>query len=369
MKQITFIIIFILGLGSFSFGQSAFFTSSDSIEIKGSEVLGLHYVHKLKAKQTIYSLGKFFNRSVNEILQYNVKQRDHIYGIDEEILVAFDASVLLTNIDSPLFLHTPMLTVYYVVQPSDNLYRISREYFPQQMDHLMINNGLRSLNLDIGQKLIVGWIPLPLGSGKPRQYKHNPNTEILSVASISQLDHVFTNQNTIEKIKTATLEIESSESNEESVNNELKLVKILSQLDEASTAITEVGSVIEMSTEENNELVTDKLSVDEEKLAKENLKEKAAVSAPNFKSNSGIAIWDKQIKDDHNLFVLHKTAKVNSIIELHYPLLNTWVKAKVVGNIPKGIYPKEVDVIISPKVAKTLGVLDRRFQLDMKYYR
>ncbi len=359
MKQITFIIIFILGLGTFSYSQSTFFTSSDSIEIKGSDVLGLHYVHKLKAKQTIYSLGKFFNRSVNEILQYNVKQRDHIFSINEEILVAFDATVLLTDVDSPLFLHTPMLTVYYVVQPSDNLYRISREYFPQQMDHLMTNNGLRSFNLDVGQKLIVGWIPLPIGSGKPRQYKHNPNTEILSVASISQLDHILTSQDAIQKIKTATIVVESSQKTDESIDNELKLVKILSQIDESSST----------STALNPERMGDLTANEELAKAEEESKEKELIPLPNLKSNSGIAIWDNQIKDDHNLFVLHKSAKVNSIIELHYPLLNTSIKAKVVGNIPKGIYPREVDVIISPKVAKTLGVLDRRFQLDMKYYR
>jgi len=377
MKQFIFTLLLSISLGTISYSQSSFFKSTDSIAIQKNDVLGLHYVHKLKAKQTIYSLGKFFNSSVNEILQYNVKKPDHIFGIGDEVLLAFNADVLLTDLDSPIFDHTPMLTVYYIVQPKDNLFRISREYFPQQMDHLMTNNRLRSFNLDIGQKLIVGWIPLPMGSGEPHQYRPNRNAELVSVASISQIDNVLTHPETIDKIKQATVVVEESDNEELDSSEELKLVKILSDLefsnsDLAVNADTDILTDEDLVTIDNEDLAEkEEEGMIEEEIIEEGMEEVETkeVVAPLFHNRSGIAIWDKQIKDDQNLFVLHKSAKPNTIIELYYPLLNTHVQAKVVGNIPKGIYPKEVDVIISPKVAKTLGVIDGRFQIDMKFYR
>jgi hypothetical protein len=67
------------------------------------------------------------------------------------------------------------------------------------------------------------------------------------------------------------------------------------------------------------------------------------------------------------MFALHPTARVNSVIELHNPMMNRKVLAKVIGNIPPNTYPEEVKVIISPKTAKSLGVIDQRFFVKMRY--
>jgi len=84
-------------------------------------------------------------------------------------------------------------------------------------------------------------------------------------------------------------------------------------------------------------------------------------------SRRGIAIWNKEGKDQKNAFALHKTAKPNTIIELYNPVVRRKAYAKVIGSLPEDIYEDDVTLIISPKVAKSLGALDSRFTVEMKF--
>ncbi len=87
-----------------------------------------------------------------------------------------------------------------------------------------------------------------------------------------------------------------------------------------------------------------------------------------FKSEHGIAIWNKESSDRENLYAMHRTAKINSLIEIHNPLLNRTAFAKVVSRMTEGLYPDDVDIIITPRVADSLGMKDRRFRVLLKFY-
>ncbi|NNE14270.1 MAG: LysM peptidoglycan-binding domain-containing protein [Saprospiraceae bacterium] len=89
---------------------------------------------------------------------------------------------------------------------------------------------------------------------------------------------------------------------------------------------------------------------------------------PVIKNLKGIAIWEKADPNDDFLFVLHKYARVGSVIKLQHPVTKLIVVANVVDNLPSGIYPSDVDIIISKAVALRLGALETRFQVDMTYY-
>jgi hypothetical protein len=86
------------------------------------------------------------------------------------------------------------------------------------------------------------------------------------------------------------------------------------------------------------------------------------------KETKGIAIWDKNMTSGSGLIAIHPTARINSFIELFNPMFNRTVRAKVVGQMPPNRYPKDISIIVSPEVARQLGVLDRRFYVILRYY-
>lgn len=84
-----------------------------------------------------------------------------------------------------------------------------------------------------------------------------------------------------------------------------------------------------------------------------------------YTTQKGVAMWNKS-KNDPNLFVLHRNAPVNSYIELRNPMYGRTVQAKVVGTIPP-TYSEDIAVIVSQGVARSLGAIDGRFYVEMKY--
>lgn len=82
----------------------------------------------------------------------------------------------------------------------------------------------------------------------------------------------------------------------------------------------------------------------------------------------GIAFVNgKGSSGEGGMYVLHPDAKINSEIELHNPMRKRTVKAKVVGRIPEGTYNSDINVVLSSATAKSLGALDSRFRVEIKY--
>ncbi len=81
----------------------------------------------------------------------------------------------------------------------------------------------------------------------------------------------------------------------------------------------------------------------------------------------GLAYWENDGNDTPEFVVMHATAKVNSDIFLYNPMLRRRVRAKVVSQLPKNLYPSNVDVVISPSVALALGARDKKFLVEMSF--
>ncbi|HLF64521.1 MAG TPA: LysM peptidoglycan-binding domain-containing protein [Saprospiraceae bacterium] len=85
----------------------------------------------------------------------------------------------------------------------------------------------------------------------------------------------------------------------------------------------------------------------------------------HYAKQKGVAWWNKS-KQDPNLFVLHRMAPVNSLIEIRNPMFGRSVWAKVIGTIPP-TYPDDISVIVSQGIARTLGAIDGRFHVEISY--
>lgn len=79
-----------------------------------------------------------------------------------------------------------------------------------------------------------------------------------------------------------------------------------------------------------------------------------------LREQKGLAVWKPGNMQSH-YYVLHSTAKVGTYMEVTNPMLHRTLTAKVAGNIPPGLYQSHVGLVVSPSVARALGVLDQQF--------
>jgi LysM repeat protein len=80
----------------------------------------------------------------------------------------------------------------------------------------------------------------------------------------------------------------------------------------------------------------------------------------------GLAFWKPGSTEGH-YFVLHPTARVGSYMEVTNPMLHRTVTAKVAGHLNAALYPKNVGLVVSPSLARALGVLDQQFFARWRY--
>jgi hypothetical protein len=204
------------------------------------------------------------------------------------------------------------IPIYYKTLKGDNLFRIARIYFDQQIDHVMQQNKLSDYNLTPGQLILVGWM---------------------------------------EKYMPPQIDQERESEKEEIVELENRPVFIKTLEEEKQISEVEVPEYpveeIEGETEAVEEIVEEKTEV---KLSTQN----------------GLAIWNKS-SSASGLFALHSEAKAGTLIEVTNPQLNRKMLIKVIGKIPDNSYPANVRVILSPDAARELGALDERFYVKMKF--
>lgn len=85
-------------------------------------------------------------------------------------------------------------------------------------------------------------------------------------------------------------------------------------------------------------------------------------------SRKGPAVFIKGAKSTSDLFVMHRHAPIGSVVAVTNPMKRRTVYAKVVAKIPN-TYDANIEIVVSPKVGKMLGVRDQKFYVKTKYLR
>ena len=95
--------------------------------------------------------------------------------------------------------------------------------------------------------------------------------------------------------------------------------------------------------------------------------------AENFKKQAktveqrGAAFWQKKGNPNTELYCLHRSAKIGSVISITNGMNLKTVMAKVIGKIPEHAFGNEVIIIVAPSVAKQLAAKDDKFFVKIKY--
>lgn len=84
------------------------------------------------------------------------------------------------------------------------------------------------------------------------------------------------------------------------------------------------------------------------------------------KKERGLGVWMDSLGNGESL-ALHKTAPIGTILKITNPMNQSVTFAKVVGKFADNQDTQNAIVVISKSVATTIGLLDRRFQIELTY--
>lgn len=82
----------------------------------------------------------------------------------------------------------------------------------------------------------------------------------------------------------------------------------------------------------------------------------------------GAATSPKGKYDSSGFFCLHRSAPINSLVEVYNPNTRQTMYLKVSARLPQSVYDRNTLVVVSPLAAKALGALDDRFYVHLKHY-
>jgi len=115
----------------------------------------------------------------------------------------------------------------------------------------------------------------------------------------------------------------------------------------------------------NEIIVTDTVSGDS---TEENMEIPANRYGIREMTEKGIGVWiDDLSQEGGSMLALHKTAPIGTVIKITNPMTNRTTFAKVVGKFADSAETQNAIIVISKSAASLIGVLDRRFQVEIAY--
>lgn len=136
---------------------SPLLTSRDSLLL--TVEAGKKFIHHpIKSKQTLFSISRYYNIGLEELFEHNPAFRD-----DPTLRIGSRVKIPIPNkaikrYKSSSFVASQNTSIYYVVQPGDNLYQISKRYFEMPVDSIAKRNRLKNNAIRPGQRLQMGWM-------------------------------------------------------------------------------------------------------------------------------------------------------------------------------------------------------------------
>lgn len=106
------------------------------------------------------------------------------------------------------------------------------------------------------------------------------------------------------------------------------------------------------------------------------VEQQQAIDLSDFKPNrygirekreKGVAVWMDMPNQGQTSFALHKTAPIGTILKITNPMNKNVSYAKVVGKFGDNEDTNGAIVVLARSVATTIGVLDKRFQVELTY--
>ena len=156
-KLLFFAFLLFFGKLSATGDSLAYLTAKDTIFLSIGAFEEKYFDHIIEAKQTLYSLARFYGLSVEELYYFNPGLKEQSTRIGMPIRVPIPNAAIKRYMESD-FRPSENAPVFYMVKKGDTMFRIAKIYFRMPLELLMARNNMADHTLKEGQQLHVGWI-------------------------------------------------------------------------------------------------------------------------------------------------------------------------------------------------------------------
>jgi len=330
------------------------FTTGDQIDLQLNADGTYYHLHEVKKGHTLYSLSKIFGYSLDQMMQFNRKSEPTV-TVGEKIKIPIGESKIIKNKSELKHGENIYVPVSYTAKPKDNLYRIARIYFKQDMDKVMARNNMDNTSIQEGQSILLGWYAINVSRTTAAQ----PDSQTTAPSTSTTTTTITTTTTT-----TNVAQGGSTTATAGKPHTDYKRVPLTAPTLVPTRQQTTASSMI--TNESIDSIMLETVPTDVNILLLGEVKYSDDMKLVDTKA---VAQWNKNIPDNGELYVLHNTAAVDTYMELYNDLVKRSVRAKVIGKIPFGAYTSDVKLIVSPRAAQALGALNERFRVSVKYYK
>lgn len=143
----------------------------DSVFVGVKAPRKVYLKHKMKPKQTLNGLEKYYSISVGDLAYYNPEVGNlNAIPVNHSLRVPIPLNKLITADNELTKVRWKVVPILYKVKPKETIFRIAKVYFNMDIDLLKQRNGLVDNNLSTGQVLHIGWINVKGIPASARKY-------------------------------------------------------------------------------------------------------------------------------------------------------------------------------------------------------
>lgn len=263
--------------------------------------------------------------------------------------------------------------IIYKLEPKDNYYSIGRKY---GISPKIIIDFNKNIALNIGT---IIRIPTQINFEESLQVAQSSQNQNLNQPETL---HTVVKKETLYSISALYgMKMEDLKKLNKLTSNALSIGKVLKVINtKIPTQNTDVvnDSIKETPPQTPKEIIKDIPKPEPVKVAEEKSTDTTETNdvkeIPRNKygitelSEKGTAVWiDDKNLDATKSYALHRTAPVGTIIKITNPMSGRSVFAKVVGRYTENETTKDVIVVITRAAAEAIGVIDKRFFVNIGY--
>lgn len=299
-------------------------------------------IHVVAQKETMFSISKAYNVSIDEIKQWN-NLPDNNLSIGQELAIKKRNTQVVgaTNIQPST---TAEQKGIHVVDTKETMYSIARQY-NVTVDQIREWNGIQGNDLKVGQSLIVA---KPASSQTVETIKTQTNSSTTNTTSTSNNNPSGTTvvvTNPSSTTTTSTTPMSAAGTNDKSSSTTQQATP-----SGAQTATT--------TASQSPAPVTEKTTVVTE-----------PINSADEVSEGGLAELIEGTEGNRKYLALHRTAPVGSILKVKNEMNNREVFVRVTGKLPENALTEKVVIRISKSAYDRLGAIDPKFRVQVTYYK